>query len=90
MRYSRVMTAIQINLPDALAKDVEAAGLLSAEEIERIFAEALRQHRAMRFFDTMEEMHAATASERPMSPEEVAEEIREMRRERREREASGR
>jgi predicted CopG family antitoxin len=76
------MTAIQINLPDALAKDVEAAGLLSAEELERIFAEALREHHARRMLETMEAI-AADPAVAPMSPEEVAEEIRQMRRERR-------
>lgn len=36
------MTTIQIQLPDDLAQDAQAAGLLNAEAIERLLRERLR------------------------------------------------
>lgn len=37
------MTTIQIQLPDDLAQDAQAAGLLSPEAIERLLRERLKQ-----------------------------------------------
>jgi hypothetical protein len=40
---SDFMTTIQIQLPDDLAQDARAAGLLSTESIERLLRDRLRQ-----------------------------------------------
>ncbi len=37
------MTTLEINLPDGLAKEAKAAGLLASDAIEKLIAEALRR-----------------------------------------------
>jgi post-segregation antitoxin (ccd killing protein) len=76
------MTRIVFNLPDTLAKEAKAAGLLVPDAIERLLREELRKEAVDRLFENMERMQAI-ADPQPMTPEEVAGEIREMRSERR-------
>jgi hypothetical protein len=67
------MTVVQINLPDALAREAAQAGLLAPERIERILRETLRAERVER----MQAARARLASEPlpPMTPEEISAEI---------------
>lgn len=76
------MTTIKITLPDQLAQDAERAGLLSSAQLERWIREQLNAQHADRLLSTMRRIHSADAG-KPMSPEEVAEEIATMRAERR-------
>jgi hypothetical protein len=72
------MTTVQINLPDELANDAQAAGLLSPEAIEAMLRARLKAQQTDELFEAMDRM-AAVDTPAPMSPEEVAEEIRLMR-----------
>lgn len=76
------MTTVQIDLPDELAQDAEAAGLLASDTMERILREQLKRQRVDALFVAMDRM-AAVDIPAAMSPEEMAEEIRAMRAERR-------
>jgi hypothetical protein len=82
-RYYLNMTKIVFNLPDALAKEADKAGLLAPEAFERLLREQLRRETVDRLFEDMDRM-AAIPDPQPMTPEEVADEIRTMRAERRE------
>ena len=78
---------LKLNLPDQLARDAKAAGLLTPEAIESMLREQLKAQRVDELFAAMDRM--AVVNEPPaMSPEEVAEEIRVMRAERRAKAAS--
>ncbi len=76
------MTTVEITLPDQLAQDVQRAGLLKSETIERILRERLKAQHVDELFVAMDRM-AEYATPAAMSPEDVAEEIRAMRAERR-------
>jgi hypothetical protein len=75
------MTAIQFNLPDKLAADARAAGLLSDEKLEALIVEQLRRQA----LNAIAETHAkiAEAGIPKMSPDEVNVEIKAARAERR-------
>jgi hypothetical protein len=85
--YLHYMTKIEFNLPDALAKEAEKAGLLVPEVFERLLREQLRRETVDRLFEDMDRM-AAIPLPYPMTPEEVAGEIRAMRAEQRETKAA--
>jgi hypothetical protein len=76
------MTTIQIELPDALARDAQRAGLLSASRVQAWLQDQLATQRVDALFGAIERM---SAQDEPaaMSPEEVAAEIEAMRAERR-------
>ncbi len=78
------MTEVTVSLPDDLARQAQAAGLLSERAVERLLRRALREQSAS---DRLGEIFAKldAQGEPPMSDEEVAEEIAAARRERRER-----
>lgn len=86
------MTTVQITLPDQLALDAQAAGLLSAEAMERLLREAMERRAAVdQLFAAMDRAAAADLPE--MSMEEIQAEVdavRDERRARRERERAGR
>ena len=71
------MTAIRIDLPDALAREAERAGLLTSKRLERLLRAELRQARVADLFEAMDKLTAPK-----LTPEEVAAEIAEMRKER--------
>ena len=75
------MTTLEISLPDSLAEEAKAAGLLAPEAIEQMVREAIRR-RAMK--ELKQAMGRMAAVEGPvMTPQEVQEEIRAARVERR-------
>lgn len=80
------MTTIQIQIPDDLAQDAQAAGLLNPEAIERLLRERLRRQagdalRAMWNRMPVEELT-------PETEEIINEEVRAARAERRQRTAN--
>ncbi len=76
------MGAVTITLPDELIQDAEQAGLLASAAMEDILRKQLRA-RALQDLLTMMDKIQAVPDPNPMTPEEVAEEIRAMRAERR-------
>ena len=79
------MTTLEINLPDSLAKEAKAAGLLAPEAIERMVREAIRRRAMEELKQAMDRMAAVDGP--VMTPQEIQEEIRAARAERRAREA---
>ena len=80
------MTTIQIQLPDDLAQDAQAAGLLTPDAIERLLRERLRRQAG----DALQAMWSRMPAEE-MAPEiekMIDEEVQAVRAERRQRTAS--
>jgi post-segregation antitoxin (ccd killing protein) len=75
------MTILEISLPDSLAKEAKAAGLLAPEAIEQLIAQALRRKTFERLLAVAERVEAAGVQ--PMTPEEINTEIKAYRAERR-------
>ena len=75
------MTKLTVKLPDELAKQIRAAGLLDAAAVERLFREALRKQAAGELFSALDEIEAAKLP--PMTEEEIQAEIDAARVERR-------
>jgi hypothetical protein len=75
------MTTLEISLPDSLAKEAKAAGLLAPEAIEQLIAQALRRKAFERLLAVAEQVEAAGVQ--PMTPEEINAEIKAYRAERR-------
>jgi post-segregation antitoxin (ccd killing protein) len=53
------MTTITINLPDKLAAEANAIGLLTSTAVEQMLRENLRRRAAGQFFATADQMAAA-------------------------------
>lgn len=80
------MTTVQVTLPDELAQQAKAAGLLTPEAMERLLAEALRRRRAVdELLKVADRVQAAGIP--PMTMEEINAEVKAARAERRKREA---
>ena len=77
------MTTLEITLPDDLARDAAKAGLLAPEVYADWLRAQLKKQAVDRLFESMARMDAIDDGQPPMSPEDVAEEIRIMRAERR-------
>lgn len=73
------MTTVEIQLSDTLAKEAQAAGLLSSEAIEALLREAVRQRRISRLFEAKEKLQVAGIP--PMTAEQIEAEIRAAREE---------
>ena len=67
------MTTVQITLPDQLAQEVQRAGLLSQEKIERILREQLRAERVGQMQTARKKLAAEPLPQ--MTPEEIHAEI---------------
>ena len=76
------MTTVHVELPDELAAEAQAAGLLSGARMEGLLREQLRRQKTD---ELLEIMHRAAAFDdgTSMTAEDVAEEIHQMRAERR-------
>jgi len=81
---SRIMTKIQIELPDATAKAAREAGLLTPQALDRLLTDAIRRRQAADALLTIAERVAAAGVE-PMSMEEINAEVKAARAERRQR-----
>ncbi len=72
---------VKLKLPDALASQAKAAGLLNSEAIGKLLADALRSNAYDEFLSTAGRVEAARVA--PLSPEEIEAEIKAYRVERR-------
>lgn len=79
------MTELTVKLPDELASQIRAAGLLDDAALERVFREALRKQAVGELFAALDEIE--TAKLPPMTEAEVQAEIDATRAERRARAA---
>jgi cytochrome P450 len=73
------MTKVQLtlNLPDSLAREAQAAGLLTEQAVERLIEEALRREAGNKLLDAMQRLRAANVP--PLMEEEIAAEIKAVR-----------
>ena len=77
------MTELTVTLPDDLARQIRAAGLLDEPAVETVFREALRKQAVGGCFSALDEIQALKLP--PMTEEEIQAEIDAVRAERRER-----
>lgn len=77
------MTTLEVtlNLPDKLASQAQAAGLLNSEAIGKLLADALRSNAFNEFLSVADRVEAAGV--KPLSAEEIEAEIKAYRTERR-------
>jgi hypothetical protein len=82
------MTTLEfkLSLPDRLAKDAQAAGLLTPEAMERLLSEELHRRQALDDLLKLAD-RVRDAGIPPMSMEEISAEVKAYRAERRKREA---
>jgi hypothetical protein len=80
------MTEVTVKLPDELAAEAKAAGLLQDAALEKVFREALRRKSVNELFGALGEIEAAKLP--PMTEEEIQAEIDAARAERRARSAT--
>ncbi len=78
---------ITLALPEHLAREAEASGLLTPEAVERMLREEIRRRRVGEFFTTADRL--AALPEPPLTDAEVLAEIQAARAERRARHAAG-
>lgn len=69
---------LKLSLPDQLASEAQAAGLLTPETVEALLKVALRAQRAKTFFDAADIFAAAKLP--PMSMQDIQAEIDAVRR----------
>lgn len=72
---------LKLELPDSLAREAEAAGLLSPRAIARLLREGVRRKAAKRLLEGA--ARATAAGSKPMSMAEVQREVSEVRKARR-------
>lgn len=68
---------LKLSLPDELAEEVRAAGLLTSETVEALLKVALRAKRAQAFFEAADAFAAAQLP--PMSMQEIQAEVEAVR-----------
>ncbi|MCC7047866.1 MAG: hypothetical protein IT562_14225 [Alphaproteobacteria bacterium] len=73
------MTNVTVSLPDNLAQEAHAAGLLTPEALERLLRAAIKQRQVDRLFATMDKL---AALEPKFTEEEIDAEIDAARAER--------
>lgn len=74
------MTRIQMDLPDGIVQDAQAAGLLTPESLERLLSNALARRRAADVLLSVADKVAA-ADVAPMSMDEITAEVKALREE---------
>ena len=72
---------VKLKLPDSLASQAKAAGLLNSEAIGKLLADALRSNAFDEILSIDERVEAVGVA--PLSPEEIEAEIKAYRAERR-------
>jgi hypothetical protein len=75
------MTEVTVKLPDELAQQIQAAGLLDETAVEKVFREALRKRAVGELFAALDEIQALKLP--PMTEDEIQTEIDAVRAERR-------
>jgi hypothetical protein len=81
-------TELKLTLPDGLAREAEASGLLTPEAIEALLREEIRRRRVNRLFDVADRL--ADLDIPPLTDAEVEAEIEAVRRSRRDSDAGSR
>ena len=81
-------TELKLTLPDGLAREAEASGLLTPEAIEALLREEIRRRRINRLFDAADGL--ADLDSPPLTEAEVEAEIEAVRRSRRDSDAGSR
>ncbi len=81
-------TELKLTLPDSLAREAEASGLLTPEAIEALLREEIRRRRAHQLFEAADRL--ANLDMPPLTESEVEAEIEAARRARRTADASRR
>ena len=76
-----VMTTVTFNLPDSLASEAQAVGLLTSEALEAMLRESLRRKASDQLFQAIDKLHAADLP--PLNEEEIQEEVDAVRAEKR-------
>lgn len=71
------MTTLTVELPDKLAESARDAGLLEKEAIETMVREALLHRSADELFDAADRLSACAG--RPMTAEEIQQEVNAVR-----------
>jgi hypothetical protein len=79
--YGMAMCDIKLTLPDGLAREAEANGLLTPETLERLLREELRRRRVNHLFEATGRL--AEIETPPLTGTEVEAEIQAARRSRR-------
>jgi hypothetical protein len=74
-------TELKVTLPDTLAREAEASGLLTPEAIEALLREEIRRRRVSRLFNVADRL--ASLDVPPLMESEVEAEIEAARRSRR-------
>ena len=74
---------LKLNLPDTLANEAQAAGLLTPQAIERLLREAVRSKAVNELFETADRLAAANIP--PMTMAEIQAEVDAVRQARHER-----
>jgi hypothetical protein len=77
------MTTVTLNLPDTLAAEANAAGLLSPEAVEQMLREGLRRKAIEGLFAAADKLAAANFA--PMTMQEIQDEVNAVRAERKHR-----
>lgn len=72
---------VKLNLPDSLAREAEANGLLTPEAIESLLRAEIRRRRVDKLFDAADRLAALDAP--PLTSAEVEAKLEIVRRERR-------
>ena len=72
---------LKLNLPDRLAREAQAAGLLTPEALSGLLKDAMRRHAAQALLAGAE--HASKAGSKPLSMDEIQAEVNAVRRARR-------
>ena len=82
-RLARItdLTELTVKLPDELARQIRAAGLLDEAALEKVFREALRKQAVGELFAALDEIESLKLP--PMTEAEVQAEINTTRAERR-------
>lgn len=81
------MVELTLVLPDSLAREAEASGLLTSQAIESLLRAELRRRRINRLFEAADQL--ATLTLPPLTEAEVEAEIQAARTARRKADASG-
>jgi hypothetical protein len=79
---------ITLTLPDDLAEEAEASGLLTSDTLEQIIREEIKRRKTDHLFDIMDQLAASNKGE--LTEADVAAEIRAYRAEKRADRAGGR
>ncbi len=77
-KESNVQLEIRLSLPDSVAREAKASGLLEPESMESLLREALRKQRIDRLFEAADRLAAAPLP--PLTEAEIEAEVQAVHR----------